>query len=58
MAPGITHLGTDFAMVWLLARMHPLVHSEGRPLNKHLATVGKVANMRPHTTVNTFFDLC
>jgi hypothetical protein len=47
-------LGTSFAMVRLLACVDSLMHSQGRSLNKLLATRGPVTDVGSNTTVNAF----
>lgn len=46
-------LCTNLAVVRFLTSVHPLVHGEGRPLDKLLAAVGVIAHMGTMTAVNS-----
>lgn len=45
-------LGTRLAVVRLLASVNSLMHSQGRPLDELLSTVGPVTHMRSNTAVD------
>lgn len=47
-----TNLCASLAVVRLLSSVHALMHCQGRPLDKLLAAVGPVANMRSDTAVD------
>lgn len=49
-----TNLGTSFAMVRLLSCVHAFVNSQGRSLDKLLATSRIITNMRSEAGVDSF----
>lgn len=51
-----TNLATSFALVGLLAGVHPLVDCECRPLNKLFAAAGIVADVRSNTTMDALWE--
>jgi len=48
------YLSAAFTLVRLLARVNSLMDRQSRPLDKLLAAVGKVADVRPISRVDAF----